>query len=231
MAVFESEALYALQNSLSSAQSDILSSLANVSQCLSEILEKMHRQLEVLEQRKKQMKELYDNANSQYSTCLQSQTYDKESGEYTPSCSYERRSMEAAKGAYDQVCRLYEEGKRIVYDVELEAGYYEGNQGAREYLQYTAEEQISKAKNKLAEVIAKVVEYNDVPIPSSEGANVIMNTHAQNPNYKKVRFEAAKNFIEIKSERKKYVPLEICKCCGRPRPLCTCGRGARERER
>lgn len=207
----------------------------------------------VLEEQRDAIKEKLDEAEEKLSeaeddlsNCEASQTED-EDGNYTPSCNWERRAVEAARKEVEEWRRKYNEACRIADEVNREIENYRDQggplhpPGGKYFIHYLAGEHTDKATESLRGCIDIIQEYHEA---SANDGNVGTNEIIENPNKtdddkplteseKEDRFaELSRRAIDHQAQNSGSIAdanrVMKCSSCGRPKALCICGNMRRE---
>jgi DNA repair exonuclease SbcCD ATPase subunit len=214
----------------------------NVSRYLNGVKDVLEKQLDIIREKLEEAQERLSEAEDALSSCEASQTYDEETGEYSPSCSLEEHAVAVAQREVDKWQDKYNEGKRIVDECKGEIDDYNAPgsllmpPGGHYLIINMCESQTPKATQQLQDFIKDVYEYkqNDVggdPYSVRDATNPAVKEEDK-PMTDDERFDAFKKNIQgVKDEQQEDASVYNiqdanramrCPCCGLPLQLCTC---------
>lgn len=214
----------------------------NVSKYIDGVKDVLDKQLDIILEKLEEAQERLSEAQDALSACEASQTYDKDSGEYTPSCSCESHAVEAARREVDKWQKRYDEGKGIVdeckgeiVDYNTPGGFFTPP-GGHYLIDNMCHKQTPEATSQLQDFIADVYDYKQHDVGGELGAvEEITNPAAReedSPMSEDERFAAFKDNIQgVKDEQesmsnnydiKDANRAMCCPNCGMPLQLCTC---------
>ena len=238
--------LYDLKSRLDHGGDTMLKVLEGVNNYFEGVKDVLRQQVELLENQWREAQEQLSRAEEAYSSCLASQRYDEEDGEYHPSCYSEQCDVDRAR-RYEEECReRYEHGRRIQGEVDSEIEKYKAPwgilvpPGAEKFLEHLAKEHTHSAIEKLDKIIEKVEEYLRFGVTMARpGAGQVSipedDKGSSNTTKVDVKPEPGAFAAGVQNVINKTKPIEsatrvmVCDKCGRPMTLCTCQR-LREKE-
>lgn len=223
------------------AMATIEEQVSNYMQGVKDVLEGQLEQLRAeLEEAEAELAE----AENDLSRCYDSQTYDEEYGEYTPSCSCEERTVAAARDRVSECRRKYDEGTCIVHecDSEISDYYYNGmvyaDPGGHYLIEKMVKDDTTRATELLREILEKLNDILETDMgndeqPSAQFSNPYVSKEDR-PMTQEERQAAFSQFIdEAKDAQAKDVRRENiqnanramqCPVCHMPLALCKCRR-------
>lgn len=257
--ILDYTALVNLKDSLKRFSKSFEEPLNAIESELHDILQMMKEKLEVLYKEKERAKEQLDQAERARYRCESSQKWDEDDHCYHPSCELERATEKIARKRYDAASQKYEAAEKIYKEVDYEVNQYLKPfgllqiGGAADYLR--KEEHILQAADdkmeKILDIVEQILGLSMSPEGIDKSPSDVRDKLIQESKEKKGKFaianrevtaridEAEKDDvyevdINVDEERKELInKYESNKCpyCGRPKKVCICGRGPRERER
>ena len=257
--ILDYTALVNLRDSLKRFSENIEAPLGDIERELNDILQMMRDKLQVLWEEKERAKQQLERAEAARRRCEASQRYDEEDHSYHPSCDLERSAERMAQARYDTACKRYEAADRIYKEVEYEVSNYlkpfgvilKG--GAADYLRKEGSN-LDEADDKMGAIlnmVEQILGSKMSPNGSDTSPSEVNSRLTQEAKEKKDKFIDATREVTIKieeqekddvydvdvnDEKKRQEAINEfnrmkCPYCGRPLPICICGRGQRERER
>ena len=221
--------------------------MANIEDNVIRYLDGVHNvlkeQIEVIKEQLEEAKERLSQAEDELSACEASQSYDEETGELEPSCSYEASAVEAARREVDELQEKYDAGQRIIDECQREIEDYNfpgsplSPPGGHYLIQtFMCENDTRDATSQLREYIEDVYEYKGMDVGGdADGVVEITNSALKEDDLPMTEEEKLaefqKNIQDVKDEQesesvfhgyKDANRVMRCPNCGRPLQLCRC---------
>lgn len=212
-----SEALQVLMDGLQSCASDVASLRgavrAHINECINSAKSIVHRLRDI----ENAANARYERCCSAYYSCQRRQKYDKESGEYRPSCSCEERDMDKAEAEYFKARRTREHAEMCLQEMEREVGYYEQPTGGEGLMNSITDDYVPQATNRLMALNDKVQRYEALEIAGIDIGDSSSSTPTlASPQSKTLSFGKGAERLKEKMRQREalfgaYCPR--CKCC------------------
>lgn len=255
--ILDYTALVNLRTTLQQFSENIIPPLDDIERELNDVLQMMRDKLDVLREEMERAKERLDRAMSARYRCESSQRYDEEEHCYHPSCELERAAERLARAKYEDACKRYEAAERIYKEVDYEVSQYLKPfgiiqiGGAAAYLRGETSD-LKKADDKMATIL-DIVEQILGSKMSPEGSDIppsnVRSKLNQEAKDKKDKFIDGTKEVSARigeQEKDDVYGVDInddgirqqainefnskkCPYCGRPKKVCICERGSRER--
>ena len=238
--IFDYKSLVRLKDALGVCGDSLLNLLHEVDNYLQRMLRQFEEQRDCLKERLEEAKDRLQKAEEAYSNCLNSQreVEDEDGHTYiTPSCDWQRGSVETARKLVDECQRKVDAAERIISDCKYELEKYKqryavlGPNGGEYLIEYLADRRTNEAINKLEEIL-------EVVVKEYLGRAVIEETNPSEsmPSDKAQKFQKAVEKVKSKqkaeAERNNIAEPDValvCQYCKRPKAICRCGRSENER--
>ena len=162
------KSLEELQEAQRFASDSILKVVAHVSDFLDSLMASMQEQKRVLEEQVAEARERLEQAESAYSSCLSSQSYDEEDHCYRPSCDSEAAYVDSCKEEYDELKERDDQAERVLSECDSELSKYRDPggplhpPGGEELMKYLAQDHTDKANEKMDKIRKCVLDYLSV---------------------------------------------------------------------
>ncbi len=151
------------------AGDSILKLVAHVGEYFDSMMKAMEEMKKELEKQVKAAKEESDQAESEYSSCLSSQTYDDERGCYYPSCNAEASNVNRCREVYNELKKRDEQAAVVLNECKNELSLYRAPfgmlqpPGGETLMIYLGKEHTDAACDKMDKVRECVKRYLGVP--------------------------------------------------------------------
>ena len=214
----------------------------SVSKYIDGVQQVLDKQQDIIRQNLDEARQRLENAQKALSACYSSQTYDEDSGEYTPSCDCEERDVESAQKEVDEWQKKLEEGEKIIGECKLEIDEYNDPGGAisppggHYLIENMCQSQTPNATQSLQEFIAEAHEYAQSDLggerdiaPGTYNSFVSDDDLPMTEEEKAAAFDS--NIQGVKDEQEsssRYYDIQdanramCCPSCGRPLQMCSC---------
>lgn len=157
-----------LQEAQRFASDSIMKVVAHVSDFFDSQIRAMEEQKKFLEEQVEEARERLSQAEEDYSSCLNSQTYDEEDHSYHPSCDSEAATVDMYREEYDDLYERDKEAGQVLSNCESELSKYRETggpltpPGGETLMKYVAKGHTDKANEKMDKIRECVSEYLSV---------------------------------------------------------------------